>query len=173
MTETGRLAVDVPQPGFADYLGLAVDEIAHGERSRTAPAPVASCSTTFTTRTTRTPAALTRSLEGFGQDWSRMHGAFTRRLGRRPALNRSGAGHEARGWSLTAVAKRRAHPSRSISDCRVPAVRAPTPLLAAEGFHSSNCGECSNQPHHAKPLTAAASHPRPRSRAYRCPSRRC
>jgi uncharacterized membrane protein len=29
VTDSGRLAVDVPQPAFADYLALAVDEIAH------------------------------------------------------------------------------------------------------------------------------------------------
>ena len=29
LTESGRLAVDVPQPSVADYLALAVDEIAH------------------------------------------------------------------------------------------------------------------------------------------------
>lgn len=34
-TDAGRLAVDVPQPAFADYLGLGVDEIAHwGSDSR-------------------------------------------------------------------------------------------------------------------------------------------
>lgn len=29
VTDDGRLALDVPQPAFADYLTLAVDEIAH------------------------------------------------------------------------------------------------------------------------------------------------
>jgi uncharacterized membrane protein len=76
LTEAGRLAVDVPQPDFADYLGLAVDEIAHwgADAERIQRRLRVMLHDLHDAARPEHRPALKRALEGTGQDSSRIPG---------------------------------------------------------------------------------------------------
>ena len=76
LTEGGRLAVDVPQPDFADYVTLAVDEIARwgADADRIQRRLRVMLHDLHDAARPEHEPALERALEGLGQDPSRAPG---------------------------------------------------------------------------------------------------